>query len=117
MAPELEEPGVEAGPEEEGDTEGEDDGDGEEEDDGDEEGLGDGEPVLVDGNVWHVVSVFVAVLAAAAARAVVTTSPADCAWAMPGRPTSPPSSTKLPATKLTVAVRTGLKRINIACLR
>jgi hypothetical protein len=94
------------------DAEGEGDGGGEE--DGDGEGLGEGEPVLAAGSGWHVVSVLSVV---AAARAVVRRSPCESAWAVPGRPTSPPSSTKLPASKLAAAVRTGLKRITLACLR
>jgi hypothetical protein len=93
------------------DDEGEGDGDGEE-DDG--EGVGEGEPVLAAGSGWHVVSVL---LVAAAARAVVRRSPCASAWAVPGRPTSPPRSTKLPASKLAAAIRTGLKRITLACLR
>jgi hypothetical protein len=78
----------------------EDVGEGESEGDGD--GLGEGDAVL--GTAWHVVSVFVA----AAARRVVSRSPCESACAVPGRLTSPPRRTKLPASKPAVAVRTCL---------
>jgi hypothetical protein len=75
-------------------------GDGDEEDDDEGDGLGDGE--LDAGSGWHVVSVFVS------AREPGCASPWVSAWAML---ISPPSRTKLPASKLTAAVRAGLKRI------
>jgi hypothetical protein len=59
-----------------------------------------------------VVSVFVA-----AVRTVVTDDASESAWAGAAKPASPPSSTKLPASKLAAAVRTCLKRITLACLR
>jgi hypothetical protein len=75
---------------------------GEDVGEGDGEGLGDGDAVL--GTAWHVVSVFVA----AAARRVVRRSPCESACAVPGRLISPPNSTKPPARKPAVAVRTCL---------
>jgi hypothetical protein len=81
-------------------VDGEGDGDEDDEDDDEGDGLGDGE--LDAGSGWHVVSVFVSACEPGCA------SPWVSAWAML---TSPPSRTKLPASKLTAAVRAGLKRI------